>query len=66
MSREDFDKMLGGICIVMACEDALSVKSEPDNRDTVAQALHAAHKILFSLYESLWDAFIEQEIKKHD
>ena len=61
MSREDFEKMLGGICIIMVCEDALGVESEPDNRDTVAQALKVAHKMLFSLYESLWDDFIEQE-----
>ena len=61
MSKEDLDTMLAAICIIMTCEDALHADVKEDNRDTVATALRTAHGSLFSLYESLWDDFEEQE-----
>ena len=61
MSKEDLETMLAAICIIMTCEDALHADVEEDNRDTVAQALEVAHNSLFSLYESLWEDYKEQE-----
>lgn len=65
MSRENLEKMLAGICIVMTCEDALKADVKLDNRDTVSVALEAASDMLFGIYSDLVDAEPEED-KKHD